>query len=124
MKTKQDSQDFYNKLLEFDQDSKKVKNITYVKDLLYKFSYCNLKDVFTDPMLIRKSVINYLYTGLFKLTDSQDISDNAKQCLSKILNYMDNDTLIQLNQKLYTINQQYEACPNPKKKRYYRNWKK
>jgi hypothetical protein len=95
---KQNSTDFYSKLLEFDDD--KTKNINYVKEILYKFSYCNLADVFDTPELIRKSVINYLYTGKFKLEDDTVITKDAKTCLKKILNYNDSDKLIELRQKL------------------------
>jgi len=63
MTTKQISIDFYQKLKEFDNDTNKTTNINYVKEILYKFSYCDLEDAFDTPELIRKSVINYLYTG-------------------------------------------------------------
>ncbi|MFM1894652.1 MAG: hypothetical protein RIQ90_1818 [Bacteroidota bacterium] len=115
MEIKQKSGVFYNKLLEFDEDPKKEKNINYVKELLYKFSYSNLEDVFDDAGLIRKSVINYLYTGFFTLSESQDITDEAKQCLSKILKYEDYDTLNELEQKLGIKKQELEAFPNDEK---------
>ena len=71
MTKKQSSIDFYKKLIAFDSDKKS--NINYVKEILYKFSYCNLEDAFHSPELIRKSVINYLYTGFFTLSESYDI---------------------------------------------------
>ena len=116
METRQDSEDFYEKLLAFDDDLEKAANMNYVKELLYKFSYCNLENVFTNPMLIRKSVINYLYTGKFRLTESNDITEQAKQCLSKILEYEDYELLNELEQKLGIVKQELEACTNATKK--------
>ena len=46
MTTKQDSENFYQKLKEFDND--KTMNINYVKEILYKFSYCNLEYAFNN----------------------------------------------------------------------------
>ena len=93
----QSSIDFYKKLIAFDDN--KENNINYVKEILYKFSYCNLENVFDKPELIRKSVINYLYTGEFGLT-KDDIADDVKTCLKKILNYNDSDKLIDFQEKL------------------------
>lgn len=112
----QNSRNFYNKLLAFDIDRIKETNINFVKELLYKFSYSNLADVFDHPVLIRKSVINYLYTGFFTLSESEDITDEAKQCLSKILEYEDYDTLNELEQKLGIKKQELEACTNDEKR--------
>ncbi len=94
MTTIQKSIDFYQKLQEFDNDTNKTTNINYVKEILYKFSYCNLGYAFDNPELIRKSVINYLYTGKFKLDNDTDIIKEAKTCLNKILEYNDSDKLI------------------------------
>ena len=113
MTTKQDSENFYQKLKEFDND--KTMNINYVKEILYKFSYCNLEYAFNNAELIRKSVINYLYTGKFELT-KDDITEDAKNCLSKILEYVDYDTLNELQQKLSIENQELKECTNDKKK--------
>ncbi len=66
-------------------------------------------------MLIRKSVINNLYTGKFRLTESNDITEQAKQCLSKILDYEDYELLNELEQKLGIVNQELEACTNATK---------
>ena len=97
---RQNSEEFYGYLLEFDKNPEKTMNINYVKEILYKFSYCNLEDIFNDPLLIRKSVINYLYTGKFGLENDTIITQDAKTCLKKILNYNDSDKLIDLKQKL------------------------
>lgn len=112
---KQNSIDFYNKLLEFDND--KTKNINYVKEILYKFSYCNLAHAFDTPELIRKSVINYLYTGFFELDYSSDITEGAKTCLNKILNYNDSDKLIEFEQKLIAEKEKLEEDTITEKKR-------
>ena len=113
MTTKQNSENFYQKLKEFDNN--KTMNINYVKEILYKFSYCNLEYAFNNAELIRKSVINYLYTGKFELT-KDDITEDAKNCLSKILEYVDYDTLNELQQKLSIENQELKECTNDKKK--------
>jgi hypothetical protein len=104
MTTKQISIDFYQKLKEFDNDPNKTTNINYVKEILYKFSYCDLEDAFDNPELIRKSVINYLYTGKFKLDNDTEITKEAKTCLNKILAYNDSDKLNELIQQLKVEN--------------------
>lgn len=116
---KKDSKDFYKKLLQFDNDPKKEKNINYVKELLYKFSYCDLEKVFdvAGAGLIRKSVINYLYTGLFQLDNSFNITEEAKECLNKILNYNDSDKLIEFKQKLIAENEKLKEVRITEKKR-------
>ena len=123
METRQDSEEFYGYLLEFDKNPKRTMNINYVKEILYKFSYCNLEDAFDNPELIRKSVINYLYTGKFELT-KDDITVDAKNCLSKILEYVDYDTLNELQQKLSIENQELKECTNDKKIKIEENIKK
>lgn len=111
----QNSEDFYDKLVEF--DSNKSININYVKEILYKFSYCNLKDCFTKPDLIRKSVINYLYSGQFELKknadDELEISAVAVSCLK---NVVDNLELEKLNKKNVELAELADEPKNTKEK--------
>ena len=100
MTTQKDSEEFYNKLLEFDKDPKKKMNINYVKELLYNFSYCNLGKVFNNPGLLRRSVINYLYSGKFKLENANKINSDAEKCLKNIFNYLENEELDEKNDEL------------------------
>ena len=111
----QKSGELYEKLTDFDSD--RSKNINVVKEILYKFSYCNLEDIFDDPILIRKSVINYLYTGCFKLDNYSDITKDAKTCLKKILNYNDSDKLIVFIQKLIAEEEKLMEVTITKEKR-------
>ena len=116
MTTRQNSQKFYNKLLEFDEDPKKKRNINYVKELLYNFSYCNLDKVFNDPGLLRRSVINYLYSGKFKLEYANKINSDAEKCLKNIFNYLENEELDKKNDELTDKLTLVLKLSNPKKK--------
>ncbi len=91
---KQNSEELYEKLTNFDSD--RSKNVNVVKEILYKFSYCNLDEVFDEPNLLRRSVINYLYTGAFSLEKKAEINHTAKECLKNILHYLE---LEELNKK-------------------------
>ena len=95
---KQKSGELYKKLTEF--DSNRSKNINVVKEILYKFSYCNLEKVFDNPGLLRRSVINYLYSGKFKLEDANKINNDAEKCLKNIFNYLENEELDKKNYEL------------------------
>ena len=52
---KQKSGELYKKLTEF--DSNRSKNINVVKEILYKFSYCNLEKVFDQFFGNQKKVL-------------------------------------------------------------------
>ena len=113
---RQNSEEFYGYLLEFDKDPKKTMNINYVKEILYKFSYCNLEDAFDNPELIRKSVINYLYTGSFKLEKDNEITKSAKECLKTILKYEDDDKILDLRLKIKNLGEELKKSRNQEKK--------
>jgi hypothetical protein len=95
---KQNSEELYKKLTAFDLD--RSDKINVVKEILYKFSYCNLDEVFDNPDLLRRSVINYLYSGEFKLEDENKINATAEGCLKKIFNYLENEELNKKNDEL------------------------
>ena len=91
----------YENLKSFDIDRKDPVLIKQVRQLLYDFSYSDLKKKYpAEHELLRKSIINYLYTGKFGLENDTIITQDAKTCLKKILNYNDSDKLIDLKQKL------------------------
>lgn len=112
---KQYSVDLYEKLKVFDSD--RSKNINVVKEILYKFSYCNLDDVFENPGLLRKSVINYLYTGEFTLEDENKINPAAEQCLKNIFNYLENEELNKKNDELTDKKTLYSNLSDEEKKK-------
>ena len=91
----------YEDLKSFDNNREDPGLIIQVRQLLYDFSYSDLKKKYpAEHELLRKSIINYLYTGKFGLEDDTVITKDAKTCLKKILNYNDSDKLIDLKQKL------------------------
>ena len=112
---KQYSDDLYEKLKVFDSD--RSKNINVVKEILYKFSYCNLDDVFKNPGLLRKSVINYLYTGEFTLENEDKINPAAEQCLKNIFNYLENEELNKKNDELTDKKILYSNLSDEEKKK-------
>ena len=74
----------YNELIKFDTNKENVVLIKQVRQLLYDFSYSDLSKIFRDKhecQTIRKSIINYLYSGSFTLLDDKHLIEAAEDKL-------------------------------------------
>lgn len=78
----------YDKLKEFDNNKADAELIKSVRKLLYDFSYSNLSIIYKNKaecQKVRKSIINYLYTGSFKLQDDIDLDKKVEELLKKAI---------------------------------------
>ncbi len=74
----------YEELKNFDKNRTNDCLIKKVRQLLYDFSYSDLNKIFSDRFecqIIRKSIINFLYSGRFTLRDDLSLTDAAKNKL-------------------------------------------
>ena len=74
----------YENLKSFDKDRKNPVLIKQVRQLLYDFSYSDLSKIFLnkdDCQTIRKSIINYLYSGSFTLNNELQLNTDAEKKL-------------------------------------------
>ena len=74
----------YVDLKEFDTNREDDRLIIQVRQLLYDFSYSDLSKIFRDKhecQTIRKSIINYLYSGSFTLRDDEHLIKAAEDKL-------------------------------------------
>lgn len=74
----------YDNLKSYDKNRENVVLIKQVRQLLYDFSYSDLSVIFpieVECQTIRKSIINYLYSGSFTLRDDEHLIEAAEDKL-------------------------------------------
>mgnify|MGYP000736819843 CR=1 FL=1 len=78
----------YEDLKNFDNKRKNDGLIIQVRQLLYDFSYSDLSVIFpveSECQKIRKSIINYLYSGDFTLEKNTNLNEQAKSKLKNAI---------------------------------------
>ena len=95
----------YKDLKSFDDNREDPDLIIQVRQLLYDFSYSDLKKKYpTEHELLRKSIINYLYFGEFKLEKDKDLDGEAKSKLKIAILKNYSKDIVKLKKKIQTPN--------------------
>ena len=95
----------YKDLKKFDNNREDPRLIIQVRQLLYDFSYSDLKKKYpAEHELLRKSIINYLYFGEFTLEKDKDLKEEAKSKLKIAILKNYSKDIVKLKKKPQTPN--------------------
>lgn len=95
----------YKDLKSFDNNREDPRLIIQVRQLLYDFSYSDLKKKYpAEHELLRKSIINYLYFGEFTLEKDKDLKGEAKSKLKIAILKNYSKDIVKLKKKPQTPN--------------------